>query len=89
MLVVWCFACFAILQGAHVFPAALDSLVPVNAPMVAYTVSCRFEGSAAEAEAAREEWVEWLTGGHMFEVLQGGAVNAKLVRMDVSDGRWV
>jgi hypothetical protein len=45
--------------------------------MHCYTVSSEFEDAAVA-----EEYVVWLRGGHLAEVVSGGALDAELVRMD-------
>lgn len=44
---------------------------------VAYTVTATF----ADAALA-EEWLRWLTGGHIAEVLAGGATDAEMIELD-------
>lgn len=44
---------------------------------VAYTVAVEFDHEATAAE-----WLAWLTGGHIAEVLAGGAEGAEVVRLD-------
>ena len=44
---------------------------------VAYTVTCRI-GDPGKAE----RWLSWLTGGHIAEVIAGGAESARVVRLD-------
>jgi hypothetical protein len=44
---------------------------------IAYTVAATFEdGNTAD------EWVRWLTGGHIADVLAGGARDAELIKLD-------
>jgi dipeptidase E len=54
--------------------ARLDDLV---SEPVAYTVAVTF----ADAALA-EEWLRWLKGGHLADVLAGGAVEAEVVELD-------
>ena len=44
---------------------------------IAYTVSVTLPGEAAAAE-----WLRWLRGGHLAEVLAGGATQAEVVALD-------
>ena len=44
---------------------------------IAYTVVCRI-GDPVKAE----KWLSWLTGGHIAEVIEGGAESAQVVRLD-------
>lgn len=44
---------------------------------IAYTVSA----TIADPEKA-QEWLSWLRGGHIAEVLKGGATEAVIVRLD-------
>ena len=46
---------------------------------VAYTVTATF----ADAAVA-DEWLAWLTGGHLAEVLTGGATDAEVIEQDGS-----
>jgi hypothetical protein len=48
---------------------------------IAYTVQCRIE----KAEKAAE-WLNWLRGGHIADVLAGGAESAEIVQMDREPG---
>ncbi|MFG0329187.1 MAG: DUF4286 family protein [Phycisphaerales bacterium] len=50
---------------------------------IAYTVKCAFTD-----EAVGEEWVAWLRGEHLAEVLEAGAEHASIVKLDTdeSDG---
>ena len=46
-------------------------------PEIAYTVTVTFEdGKTAD------EWVRWLTAGHIADVLAGGASDAELIKLD-------
>ncbi len=54
--------------------ARLDDLV---SEPVAYTVAVTF----ADAALA-DEWLRWLKGGHLADVLAGGAVEAEVVELD-------
>jgi hypothetical protein len=49
---------------------------------VAYTVSATF----ADARLA-DEWLSWLIGGHLAEVLAGGARDAEIIEIDGGPGR--
>jgi hypothetical protein len=44
-----------------------------------YTVRCQFSGPD---ETLPEQWLEWLCGGHLQEVLDAGAQRAEVVRID-------
>jgi hypothetical protein len=44
---------------------------------VAYTVAVEFRDPALAAR-----WLEWLRGGHIADVLAGGATTAEIVHMD-------
>jgi hypothetical protein len=44
---------------------------------VAYTVAATFTD-----DALADEWLRWLTGGHVAEVLAGGATAAEVVALD-------
>ena len=46
-------------------------------PQIAYTVSCRFDD-----EDIMGDWVEWLDGEHLAEVIQCGALAAEVVAFD-------
>jgi hypothetical protein len=50
---------------------------------IAYTVSATF----TDCQLA-DEWIAWLTGGHIEEVLKGGATDAEILRMDGDDCRY-
>ena len=45
--------------------------------LIAYTVSCTI---ADEGKVA--SWLAWLRGGHIQEVIAGGAQSAQIVRLD-------
>ena len=45
--------------------------------MIAYTVTCTFLN-----EALAEEWIAWLEDEHLAEVIEAGAVDAEVVRLD-------
>ena len=45
--------------------------------MYRYTVSAEFANPAMAAE-----WLQWLKGGHVQDVLQCGALSAEVVRLD-------
>ena len=45
--------------------------------MYRYTVSAEFANRAMAAE-----WLQWLKGGHVQDVLQCGALSAEVVRLD-------
>jgi hypothetical protein len=49
---------------------------------VAYTVAATF----ADAAVA-QEWLRWLEGGHLADVLGGGAIDAEVVELDAPGGR--
>jgi hypothetical protein len=44
---------------------------------IAYAVAVTFED-----ERTAEDWVRWLTGGHISDVLAGGATDAELIKLD-------
>lgn len=44
---------------------------------IAYTVSVTFQD-----KALADEWVSWLSDGHIAEVLAGGATDAEIVQLD-------
>ena len=44
---------------------------------IVYTVSATFTRDDVEAE-----WLRWLRGGHIADVLAGGATDAEIVRLD-------
>jgi len=48
-------------------------------PKVAYTVTARFQGPEKVGE-----YVTWLCGGHVGEVLAAGALSGEIVRLDGS-----
>ena len=45
--------------------------------MIAYTVACTFVN-----EALAEEWIAWLREEHLAEVIEAGALDATVVKMD-------
>src|SRR3954469_10327580 len=45
--------------------------------MFAYTVTATF----ADSRVA-DEWITWLRNGHIGQVLEGGAIEAAIVRLD-------
>jgi len=45
----------------------------------AYTVACTFTDAAVA-----EEWIEWLRREHLADVLDAGAVEAEVVRLDAT-----
>lgn len=48
---------------------------------IAYTVRCTFSG--AEAAEVAAEWVDWLhAGGHIADVVAGGASGGEVVKLD-------
>jgi dipeptidase E len=49
---------------------------------VTYTVAAAFEDASLA-----EEWLRWLTGGHLAEVLAGGAADAEVVELEGAAGR--
>lgn len=51
--------------------------------VIAYTVSATF----TDCKVAHE-WVAWLTGGHIADVLKGGAVSAEIIRIDGDECRY-
>jgi dipeptidase E len=55
--------------------ARLDDLLGLGA--VSYTVAAEFEDAAVAAE-----WLAWLAGGHVAEVMAGGATGAEVVALD-------
>jgi hypothetical protein len=50
---------------------------------IAYTMSAAF----TDVRVAKE-WIAWLQGGHIDEVIRGGASDAELVEMDGDDRRY-
>jgi hypothetical protein len=50
-------------------------------PIIVYTVYTTF-ADAALADA----WLNWLRGGHIGEVLAGGALDAEIVELDSNGG---
>jgi hypothetical protein len=50
---------------------------------IVYTVSATFTD-----RKVAEEWIAWLTGGHIEQVIKGGATDAQIVRMDGDDCRY-
>jgi len=50
---------------------------------IAYTVSATF----TESKVA-DEWIAWLTNGHIEEVRKGGATDAEILRIDGDDCRY-
>jgi hypothetical protein len=46
-------------------------------PSITYTVTVAFDDSVLA-----DEWLRWLTGGHIADVLAGGATDAELVELD-------
>jgi hypothetical protein len=46
-------------------------------PSITYTVTVAFDDSALA-----DAWLHWLTGGHIADVLAGGATDAELVELD-------
>lgn len=46
-------------------------------PEIAYTVAVTFK-----EQALADSWLAWLRGGHIAEVIAGGATNAEIVAMD-------
>lgn len=45
--------------------------------MIAYTVRCTFTDAAVA-----DEWIDWLRAEHLKDVLDGGADEATVVRLD-------
>lgn len=45
--------------------------------MISYTVTATFAD-----RAVADEWLRWLTAGHIAEVLAGGATDAELIALD-------
>ncbi len=45
--------------------------------MIAYTVAVTFKDPALA-----NEWLRWLRGGHIAEVLAGGATRAEIITLD-------
>ncbi|MCZ6835653.1 MAG: DUF4286 family protein [Planctomycetota bacterium] len=45
--------------------------------MIAYTVACTFQN-----EALAEEWIQWLLDEHLAEVIDAGAMDASVVKLD-------
>lgn len=50
---------------------------------IAYTVRATF----TDPEVA-DEWVAWLTGGHIEEVIKGGATDAQIIQLDGDDYQY-
>jgi len=50
--------------------------------MLAYTVICTFKN-----EALAQEWLGWMQGEHLAEVIAAGALDAEVVKMDGSPVR--
>jgi len=50
---------------------------------IAYTVSATFSSCAVA-----DEWIAWLTGGHIAEVIRGGATDAEIVHLDGDECRY-
>ncbi len=50
--------------------------------MIVYTVTCTFLN-----EALADEWVQWLADEHLAEVIEAGAQNAEVTRLDGSSVR--
>ena len=48
---------------------------------IEYTVTAEFDSLPLA-----QEWVEWLKGGHLQQVIDGGASSATLVRFDGGPG---
>src|SRR5690606_5027785 len=46
-------------------------------PQIAYTVTATLPGAALA-----EEYIAWLTGGHVADVIAGGAVRGQIARLD-------
>ncbi len=44
---------------------------------IAYTVICTIQD-----EARAQQWLAWLTNGHIDEVLAGGASSADIIKLD-------
>jgi Domain of unknown function (DUF4286) len=49
--------------------------------MIVYTVAAIFEDAAVA-----QEWIAWLRGGHLAEVMDGGALDAEVIRLDATAG---
>ena len=45
--------------------------------MLAYTVGVTFQDASLA-----DEWLRWLQGGHIAEVLAGGATDAEVIELD-------
>lgn len=45
-------------------------------PQIAYTVTATLPGAVAE------EYIAWLTGGHVADVIAGGAASGQIARLD-------
>ena len=52
------------------------------AAMIAYTVEVTFADTSLV-----ESWLAWLHGGHLAQVIAGGAVDAELIEVDSPQGR--
>jgi len=62
--------------------ADLGSLLAAPGPRVAYTVAVTFSDPALA-----EGWLAWLRGGHIAQVIAGGATDAEVVELDAEAGR--
>jgi hypothetical protein len=60
----------------------LAPLLAPAGPAVAYTVAVTF----TDATLA-DEWLAWLRGGHIAQVIAGGATEARIVELDAAEGR--
>ena len=49
--------------------------------MFAYTVTCTFDDPRIA-----EEWIDWLRDEHLRDVCAAGALDAEVIRCDVSSG---
>lgn len=47
--------------------------------MFAYTVRCTFQNAALA-----EEWIDWLRAEHLADVIEAGAIDAEVVRLDAT-----
>jgi hypothetical protein len=51
--------------------------------IITYTVSATFTDCKVG-----DEWIAWLTSGHIEQVLKGGATDAEIIKMDGDDCRY-
>lgn len=61
-------------------PLGLIGVLRLGLMGIVYTVMAEFDDLAVASE-----WVHWLQNGHLAEVLQGGATQAMIVRVEPTD----